>query len=90
MPWKKAPTKGHLKGFVYGGDKTNALDGATLSLTGPKNRTLVSDATGFFGAVDLPPGDYALVASFTDYRRSTNSLHIEVGKVRTQDILLEK
>ena len=35
MPWKSAPTKGHLKGFLYGGGTTNPLDGAAFVLRRP-------------------------------------------------------
>src|SRR6185312_1007754 len=58
MPWKTAPTKGHLKGFVFGVSATNALDGATVSVTGPEARAQTNDATGFYGFVDLAPGSY--------------------------------
>jgi len=88
MPWKTKPTKGHLKGFVYGVGKTNALDGATLELTGPAQRAMRSDATGFYGAVDLPPGDYRLTAWFQDFAPSTNAISITAGKVANSDLIL--
>jgi len=57
LPWKASPTVGHLVGWASG--PAGPLDRATVQVTGPVNRTLLSDANGFFGAVDLPPGSYA-------------------------------
>ena len=88
MPWKTKPVNGHLKGFVSGGDPTNALDGASITLTGPKKRNLTTDATGFYGAGDLPPGNYTLVASFPGRTSATNTCTIMPGKVATQDVQL--
>jgi uncharacterized lipoprotein YddW (UPF0748 family) len=88
MPWKRKPVNGHLKGFVSGGDLTNTLDGATITVTGPKKRNLTSDATGFYGAVDLPPGTYTIVTSFPEYASATNTCGVVAGKVTTQDVLL--
>jgi hypothetical protein len=69
MPWKSDNTKGHLMGYVREGSTTGvALDGATLTLTGPANRTLKSDGTGFFGAVDLPTGTYTLAITAPGFR----------------------
>lgn len=46
-----------------GRDKSNTLDRAEVKLVGVENRTLVTDATGFYGAVDLEPGKYMLIAN---------------------------
>lgn len=88
MPWKVAPTKGHLKGFVAGGTATNYLDGANLSISGPISRTFISDATGFFGSVDLPPGSYSLTASFGAFTSVTTNFTVSAGVVTTRDLLL--
>ena len=88
MPWKTAPTKGHLKGVVYGGSLTNPLDGAVVRLTGPVARTQTNDATGFYGFVDLAPGTYTVWASSPGYPNQTNTLSVTAGAVATQDILL--
>lgn len=90
MPWKASPTKGHLKGFIVGGSHTNYLDGASISIAGPMNRTFISDATGFFGSVDLPPGDYTLNASFKAFSKVTTNFSIKAGIVTTADLTLPK
>ena len=54
----------------------------------PKKRNLASDATGFYGAVNLPPGIYAIVASFPGYPSGTNTSTVVPWKVTTQDVLL--
>ncbi|MDB6028092.1 MAG: Endoglucanase [Verrucomicrobiales bacterium] len=88
MPWKVAPTTGHLKGFVSGGSATNYLDGASLVISGATNRDFISDATGFFGSVDLPPGTYSLTASFSGHGTVTTNFIVTAGLVTTRDLIL--
>jgi uncharacterized lipoprotein YddW (UPF0748 family) len=63
LPWKSRPAAGHAYGRIEvdGGPAWRA-DGLTVRLesdTDPGQvRRLVTDATGFFGAVDLPPDRY--------------------------------
>lgn len=65
LPWKASPANGHIAGTieVTGGPDWLA-DGATVTAssdTGASvSRTIASDATGFFGFVDLPPDRYRL------------------------------
>lgn len=89
MPWKATPTTGHLKGMVYGGSTTNPLDGAAFSLAGAVDRTNLTDATGFYGAVDLPPGGYTLTASYSGFAAQTASVVIVAGQVTTQGFILQ-
>lgn len=88
MPWKATPTRGHLRGFVRTAAHGAGLELAILSLTGPTNRTLTSDVTGFFGAVDLPPGDYTLTASWTDWPQQQTNLTVAAGAVVARDFEL--
>ncbi len=88
MPWKTSPTRGHLKGFISGGSAGNFLDGASISITGPANRTFISDGTGFFGSVDLPPGTYNLNASFNGYTSFSTTFSVTAGSVTTRDVVL--
>jgi uncharacterized lipoprotein YddW (UPF0748 family) len=88
MPWKTAPTNGHLKGFITGTTTTNALDGAVVSITGPVNRSQTNDATGFYGFVDLPPGNYTITASFAGYVNGATNVTTSAGVVSTRDLNL--
>ncbi len=88
MPWKTTPTRGHLKGFTIQAGTTNGLDFAGVTITGPTNRTLRTDATGFYGAVDLPPGSYVLTASFPGLVNVSTTNTISAGAVTTVDLQL--
>ena len=89
MPWKNAPATGHLKGFVYGGSATNALDGAAVSISGAASRNQTNDATGFYGFVDLAPGAYTINATCPGYLPTSNNVTITAGSVTTRDLMLE-
>ena len=88
MPWKTAPTRGHLKGFVYGGGTTNPLDGATVTVSGVVQRTTISDATGFYGFVDLPPGSYGVSSISAPFGSARSNFVVSVGIVSTADLIL--
>ncbi len=60
LPWKEVPLLGHLMGQLSQPFPCRNLDGYPLSLSGPKDHTLLADGSGWFGVVDLPPGDYLL------------------------------
>ncbi|MGI8604130.1 MAG: family 10 glycosylhydrolase [Verrucomicrobiales bacterium] len=86
MPWKTNSMRGHLMGFVREAPGGTDIDGATLTLSGPAGRTLLTDATGFFGAVDLPVGDYTLTISLRGFASQTRSFTV-VGAQVAQLIL---
>ncbi len=88
MPWKTAPTNGHLMGFVYGGTAANPLDGATVTLTGVGSRSQTNDATGFYGFVDLAPGNYRVIGRMTGVGSATNTITIAAGVVTRSDLLI--
>ncbi|HWQ92223.1 MAG TPA: DUF4623 domain-containing protein, partial [Clostridia bacterium] len=88
MPWKTTPAKGHIKGTIYGGDLTNSLDGAVITLAGPASRMQTNDATGFYGFVDLAPGAYTVTASFPGYPDQTGNIQVSAGTVSTLDLVL--
>jgi hypothetical protein len=63
IPWKDSPTLGHLVGSLAPTPPClPSIDGHSLKLTGPQTRTLQTDGSGWFGAIDLPTGEYLLVA----------------------------
>jgi uncharacterized lipoprotein YddW (UPF0748 family) len=88
MAWKTAPTRGHLKGYVYGVTPGNSLDGARVMVAGPAFRNQTNDATGFYGFVDLQPGSYTVTASFPGYSTLTSNLTVTVGLVATLNFVL--
>jgi uncharacterized lipoprotein YddW (UPF0748 family) len=90
MPWKTKPTLGHLKGFVHQGESTNLLDGATITVKGPANRNTLTDATGFYGSVDLLPGQYTVTATFNGGTSETKTCVVKKGRVTTLDLNLAK
>lgn len=64
LQWKVAPTKGHIKGFARRADKS-ILDTATVTITNLDDgttRTTATDGGGFYGGVDLAPGNYLVKA----------------------------
>lgn len=65
MPWKTDPAFAHVMGTLTDSEGT-AMDGATVLIDGPDVRTLTTDGTGFFGTVDLSPGDYTISAMSDD------------------------
>jgi len=75
-PWKTSTRTGHLKGFVTDSTDTSALDSAIIRLSGPTEVSLQADATGFFGAVDLPAGEYQVVVSAPGFETTTADVTI--------------
>src|SRR5262249_54376798 len=59
MPWKAQPTVGQIRGTIAGGSHALAQ---LRDATGATPRTTTSDASGWFGFVDVPPGPYTIVA----------------------------
>jgi uncharacterized lipoprotein YddW (UPF0748 family) len=58
LAWKTSPTAGHLAGWAIGA--SSPLDRASVQVSGPISFGLLTDGNGFFGATDLPPGDYTI------------------------------
>lgn len=81
MPWKSSPTKGHISGTVTDGATSKWIDGATVSITGPESRTMLTDGTGFYAFIDLTPGTYTVTASKSGYPSSVRSVVVALGSV---------
>ena len=90
-PWKSSPTKGHISGSVTR-DVDTWADGATVTVTGPEDRTITCDGTGFYAFIDLTPGTYTLTASLSGYADATRQVNVQIGSVTgnmyVTDILL--
>jgi uncharacterized lipoprotein YddW (UPF0748 family) len=87
MPWKTDLTKGHFMGTLVNAAGT-AFDDATVTLTGAVTRTLKTDATGFFGAVDLPAGNYTLTVNLPGYAAVTRTVNVTGAQVAESNVTL--
>jgi uncharacterized lipoprotein YddW (UPF0748 family) len=81
MPWKTAPTNGHMMGTVTIANTGAWADGATVSITGPANRSMYSDGTGFYAFIDLPPGAYTVTVSNAGYVTASANVDVALGAV---------
>lgn len=81
MPWKVSPTKGHISGTVTYASSGEWADGATVTITGPENRSMYCDGTGFYAFIDLTPGSYTVTASKTGYPSAQTTVQVAIGSV---------
>jgi hypothetical protein len=96
LPWKDAPALGHLMGSLIQTQPCINLEGVSVKLTGPlplggnaaQVRHVQVDGSGWFGVVDLSPGDYLLTLDGAG-PPSTAGLEVSVspGAVTVQDLL---
>jgi len=85
MPWKSAPTLGHIRGTVTS-QSGKALDGVAVSLSGPHPRSMVADCTGFYAFVDLAPGQYTVTASRPGALTVSATVRVAAGAVADADL----
>jgi len=88
MPWKTNPTKGHIRGTVYDCDGTTWLDHATVSISGPENRSMYVDGTGFYAFIDLTPGVYTVTASYPNRPAEHAQVQVVAGQMSTADFIV--
>ena len=81
MPWKTAPTNGHMMGTVTLASSGAWADGATVSISGPVNRSMLADGTGFYAFIDLPPGGYSVTVSNKGYVTASATVNVAIGAV---------
>lgn len=72
IPTKAEP--GYLKGVVR-----------YAELNGPVTRKLVTSSTGFYGATNLPPGDYTLRIARNGKELASSTATVNAGVVTTTD-----
>ena len=87
LPWKATPTRGHLKGFAKRADAT-PLDTADVTITNLSTgaaRQTATDGGGFFGGVDLEPGQYLVRAALGTDVVYTCIAAVGAGSVTTAD-----
>lgn len=87
MPWKEAPTRGHLRGFAYRADGTPIDTGVVMleNTTTGATRTTNSDGGGFFGAVGLDPGPYRARVTLGTEIVYTCIANVSAGQVASSD-----
>lgn len=90
MPWKTKIAKNCFKGVVFGQDGTNGLDGAKIELTGPISKQFQTDASGFFGCWNLPPGKYKATITSAGYQTKTNEIVVVESSSSVQKFSLSK
>jgi len=88
MPWKSSPAEGYIMGTVTYYDTGEWADGATVTVTGPANRSITCDGTGFYAFIDLPPGSYTVAASQSGYPDATAYVSVSAGNMTEQDLEL--
>ena len=84
MPWKTRPKTGYLKGLVR--DSDGPADSVEVQIQGPTDRALVTAGTGFYGALDLPPGIYTVQVVRDGQVVGQGDTAITPGRVSTIDI----
>jgi uncharacterized lipoprotein YddW (UPF0748 family) len=87
MPWKESPGA-HLRGLARRlSPEVQALDGATVRLTGPATATLLTDGSGYFGAAGLRPGRYAVSVESGGATLGQSTADLRAGEVLTLDLI---
>lgn len=91
LPWKAAPTKGYIKGFARRTDNS-PLDTATVTIKNldtNTQKTTATDGGGFYGGVDLVPGNYYIKAVLNNETLHSCSTNVTAGVVATSDLQAE-
>ena len=87
LSWKVAPTVGHIRGFAKRADNT-PLDTANVTienLATHVKRNTKTDGGGFFGGVDLAPGDYLVKVELNSEVLFSCVATVAAGEVTTAD-----
>jgi uncharacterized lipoprotein YddW (UPF0748 family) len=91
LAWKSAPALGHLMGFARRSDGT-PLDTATVTIEKLDNfarYTTATDGGGFYGGVDLTPGQYLVRGELGRERLHSCVVAVTAGTVATADLRQE-
>nr|WP_244527424.1 family 10 glycosylhydrolase [Lihuaxuella thermophila] len=75
LPWKAQPITGHLTGKVLYSNGTIS-DNETVTIRGPESRTVQTDGSGDYSAIDLKPGTYTITCG-----KISKTVSITAGKV---------
>ncbi|HXG85850.1 MAG TPA: family 10 glycosylhydrolase [Pyrinomonadaceae bacterium] len=91
MPWKSSPTNGYIKGIAERADQSK-LDSASVTITNlntGSTRSTVTDGGGFYGGVDLAPGEYLVKAQLGSETLYSCVANVTAGNVTTADLQSE-
>src|SRR5262245_176931 len=91
LPWKAAPERGHLMGFAKRSDGT-PLDTANVTIENlelPLTRKTATDGGGFYGGVDLTPGQYLVRGELGGETLHSCVVSVTAGTVANADLQLE-
>ena len=79
---------GILSGRITDRETSEPLVGANIYSNKNYSVGVVSDFNGYY-SISLPPGDYRFIVSFTGMKKVTIPVHIESGKVTTENVKME-
>ncbi len=91
LAWKTSPALGHVMGFAARADGA-PVDSAIVtiaSLDGTIIRTTSTDGGGFYGGVDLAPGEYIVTARFDSNIFSAPPFEVIAGSVARVDLTVD-
>ncbi|MCI0660948.1 MAG: family 10 glycosylhydrolase [Acidobacteria bacterium] len=91
LAWKAAPERGHLMGFARRSDGT-PLDSATVTIENLETaitHATSSDGGGFYGGVDLTPGQYLVRGELGGETLHSCVVSVTAGTVANADLQLE-
>jgi uncharacterized lipoprotein YddW (UPF0748 family) len=91
LAWKSEPALGHLMGFAKRSDGT-PLDTATVTIENLDNSatyTTATDGGGFYGGVDLTPGEYLVRGELGGERLHSCVVAVTAGTVANADLQQE-
>lgn len=91
MPWKEQPTKGYLSGTVRL-PEGSAVDQVRVDLYNVATNTVVAsrrtNGSGWFGFVDLRPGEYKLTADASSKGSAASVTTVVAGEVTSVGLTL--
>jgi uncharacterized lipoprotein YddW (UPF0748 family) len=95
MPWKETPTQGILAGTITDAAQPNdpiygdRIYQATIDLSGPETRSVLSDGTGFYAFLKLTPGQYSVTVTKSGFAPVVvNDITVSAGNVNLTDVAL--
>jgi uncharacterized lipoprotein YddW (UPF0748 family) len=91
LPWKSSSERGHLMGFAKRSDGT-PFDTASVTIENlevPGTRTSATDGGGFYGGVDLIPGQYLVRGELGGETLYSCVVTVIAGEVANADLQLE-